>query len=443
MKPVFVDVQAVGSPAGGFPLEIAWKAPGGCVHSFFFRTPGAVIPPRVAEITGIAPCDLAGHRSLPADEIVKLFTAAIWGRTPVAHHASYEKRWLESITGMELDFICTRVLASESASLPSGSLRAVAGLAGFTMGPMRRAGEHVLATEAIYQAISCGFRSDPVSREERLSIPEVPGVYMFLDRDGGVLYVGKAKNLRRRVNGHFTGRRGGRKAEMLCRVSRVECRETRSALHAAVLESSLISSLSPEYNLAGKIRDDDLWYLSRDMTALSRKRGTGSFGPFTSPGPLEWFSALLSSGKGVFPEIPEDLFARVFDEWQKEVHSKGALILGRELHSREKPETDREEVVDEEYVLSRLNGSLESAALQIRRAAAMNLLHGGTVRWGRDLFFLDEKVEGGMTQAKLRMLSVLLGELKRVYREGREPELVTRWGSVLSGARLGAVLEQV
>ena len=210
-----------------------------------------------------------------------------------------------------------------------------------------------------------------------------------------------------------------------------------------MLESSLISSLSPEYNLAGKIRDDDLWYLSRDMTALSRKRGTGSFGPFTSPGPLEWFSALLSSGKGVFPEIPEDLFARVFDEWQKEVHSKGALILGRELHSREKPETDREEVVDEEYVLSRLNGSLESAALQIRRAAAMNLLHGGTVRWGRDLFFLDEKVEGGMTQAKLRMLSVLLGELKRVYREGREPELVTRWGSVLSGARLGAVLEQV
>lgn len=443
MRPIFVDVQAVGSPGRGFPLEIAWKVPGGCVHSFFFRAPVAVIPPRVAEMTGIAPCDLSGRRSLPTDEIARLFIAAVSGRTPVAHHASYEKRWLESITGIELDFVCTRELAAGKVSLPSGSLRAVAGLAGFTMGPMRRAGEHVLATEAIFQALSGGFRSDTVSREERLSIPQVPGVYLFQDQRGTVLYVGKAKNLRQRVNGYFTGRTSRRKAEMLCRASRVECRETRSALHAAVLESSLISSLSPEYNSAGRIRDEALWYLSRDMTALSRKREPGSFGPFTSRVPLEWFSALLSSGKGVFPEIPEDLFAGVFDEWMENVRRRGALALGRELHFRERPETDTEEVIDQEYVLKRLDGSLESAALQIRRAAALNLLHGGTVSWGTGLSFMDDLAEGGMTQSKLRMLSVLLGELKRVYREGKEPELATRWGSVLSGARLGAMLEQV
>ncbi len=442
MKPLFVDIQAVGSPGSGFLLEIAWKVPGGCVHSFFFRGAGE-IPSRIREMTGITRRDLAGHRSLPADEIAKLFSAAISGRIPVAHHASYEKRWLEHITGIELEFACTRELASEKASLPSGSLRAVAGLAGFTMGPLRRACEHVLATEAIFLALSSGFTGESVPREERLSIPEAPGVYLFLDRDGGVLYVGKAKNLRRRVNGHFTGQSSGRKAEMLCRTCRVECRETGSALHAAVLESRLISSLSPEYNRAGKIRDETLWYLSRDLSTLNRKREPGSFGPFPSKAPLEWFSALLTSGGAVFPEIPEDLFARVFAEWVEEVRSRGALTLGRELYFLEREEADREEVIDEEYVLLRLNGSLKSAALQIRRSAAMNLLHGGKVSWGEGLSYADDYRGEGMDQARLRMLSVLLGELKRVYREGKEPELVTRWGSVLSGARLGAILEQV
>jgi hypothetical protein len=117
--------------------------------------------------------------------------------------------------------------------------------------------------------------------------------------------------------------------------------------------------------------------------------------------------------------------------------------MGRELHSIEKPEIGQEEVIDEEYVLRRLNGSLESAALQVRRAAALNLLHGGKVSWGEGLSYSDDFLGEGMDQAKLRMLSVLLGELKRVYREGKEPELVTRWGSVLTGARLGAMLEQV
>lgn len=442
MNPLFVDVQAVGSPAAGFPLEIAWKVPGGCVHRFFFRGSGD-IPPRVREMTGITRLDLSGHRSLPAEEIAKLFTAAVTGRTPVAHHSPYEKRWLEHITGLELHFACTRELAAAKLTLPSGSLRAVAGLAGFTMGPMRRAGEHVLATEAIYSALSRGFRSDTVSRECRLAIPEVPGVYLFLDCRGSVLYVGKAKNLRRRVNGHFTGRSGRRKAEMLCRVSRVDCRETSSALHAAVLESSLISSLSPEYNRAGKIRDETLWYLSRDFIALSGRREQGSFGPFTSKAPLEWFSTLLSSGGAVFPEVPEELFARVFDEWIGIVRAKGALTLGRELHRREKPETGEEEIMDAEYVLRRLNGSLESAALQIRRSAAMNLLHGGKVSWGKGLSYSDDYLGEGLDQAKLRTLSVLLTELKRVHKEGKAPELLTRWGSVLRGAPLGAMLEQV
>ena len=54
--------------------------------------------------------------------------------------------------------------------------------------------------------------------EQRKELPDAPGVYVFRDRDGGALYVGKANSIRKRVASHFAGRaaaiRHGRTAEL-------------------------------------------------------------------------------------------------------------------------------------------------------------------------------------------------------------------------------------
>ncbi len=163
----------------------------------------------------------------------------------------------------------------------------------------------MLATEAVYRALKEGFTGDGISREERLSLPPVPGVYRFLDRGGRTLYVGKARSIRTRVNGHFTGTPRGRKGEMLSRISRIEWEAAETPFHAAVHESELISGLSPEYNRAGKITLQDLWYLTGDMITVTKVEDR--YGPFTGPGMIRDFAGLasiLKTGeiKGTFVE---------------------------------------------------------------------------------------------------------------------------------------------
>lgn len=189
------------------------------------------------------------------EELKKLFIAAIEGFTLVAHYAVYEKRWLDWFTGLNLEFVCTRELVrNEISNLPSGTLRAVAGILGHSMKENRRAVDHVTWTEFVFQALQTGsYQIHSFSSVERLSIPACPGVYRFLDSTGSLLYIGKAGNLRSRVNSHFTGKQKGRHAELISRTSRVVHQETETALHAAILEIKLISELSPLYNLVGKI----------------------------------------------------------------------------------------------------------------------------------------------------------------------------------------------
>ncbi|HBF67672.1 MAG TPA: hypothetical protein DDW36_04590 [Candidatus Magasanikbacteria bacterium] len=90
------------------------------------------------------------------------------------------------------------------------------------------------------------------------TISETPGVYLFYNKHGKVIYVGKATNLRSRVRSYFRGQRTSRPIEqMMHEVARVEHRPTDSALEALILESNLIHELQPQYNVEGK--DDKSW----------------------------------------------------------------------------------------------------------------------------------------------------------------------------------------
>jgi excinuclease ABC subunit C len=140
------------------------------------------------------------------------------------------------------------------------------------------------------------------------SVPHSPGVYLMLDKKSAILYVGKAKDLQKRLASYarFSGAEHNKTTVMLERVDRVETIITRTEKEALILEASLIKQHKPRYNII--LRDDKSYPLikvtvqeewPRVMMTMRRKNdGARYFGPYSSASSM-WSTLRLITG--LFP----------------------------------------------------------------------------------------------------------------------------------------------
>ncbi len=163
-------------------------------------------------------------------------------------------------------------------------------------------------------------------RDQLAALPDAPGVYLYRDAEDRVMYVGKAKSLRKRVFSYFEspvrpedgdltvkpGPRSGlhpRTSEMVSRVTRLEALVVNSEAEALILEGNLITTYRPAFNV--KLRDDksypyigislDETYPRVYFTREKHRRDRVYFGPFSSASKVRDTLSLI--GK-IFPNRP-------------------------------------------------------------------------------------------------------------------------------------------
>ncbi len=143
-------------------------------------------------------------------------------------------------------------------------------------------------------------------QEKIRSLPDAPGVYLFKDAQGELLYIGKAVSLRKRVGSYFSGRDFGYDGERLTslvgQIADVEFLLTANELEALILESNLVKERRPRYNIV--LRDDKHYPFIRlnlkdPFPALQVSRrikndGALYFGPYVPAGTMWELLALIN-----------------------------------------------------------------------------------------------------------------------------------------------------
>jgi hypothetical protein len=181
------------------------------------------------------------------------------------------------------------------------------------------------------------------------ALPEEPGIYRFYARDKSILYVGKSRNLRRRVASYFRppAAGGARRAALLGEIHRLEIAPARSELEALIRESQEIARLRPPWNVQVRLDPEPPEYPLGERDLLLRIAGpAGATTLFLLAGPRVGVASLPAAPEadelaevlrrffadGVAPEgveeigIPERVLARRWIGWEPDGVTVSRLI---------------------------------------------------------------------------------------------------------------------
>jgi DNA polymerase-3 subunit epsilon len=315
-----VDLETTGGAPGSSGItEIgAVKVRGGELLGEFqsLVNPAEPIPPFIAVLTGIT--DLMVASSPRIGSVLPAFLEFARGCVLVAHNAPFDVGFLKhdsqvhgydwpDFAVVDTALLARRVLTPDDA--PNCKLGTLAKVFRATTTPNHRALSDARATVDVLHGLfervgSLGVqtledlhtfssRVAPAVRAKRHlseSLPHAPGVYLFTDDRGEVLYVGKSKDLRTRVRSYFTASETRtRIGEMIGIASGVRGIECGTALEAEVRELRLIGEHKPRYNRRSKFPERQQWlkvtvepFPRLSLVKQVRDDGAGYLGPFSS-----------------------------------------------------------------------------------------------------------------------------------------------------------------
>ena len=173
------------------------------------------------------------------------------------------------------------------------------------------------------------------------TIPQKPGVYHFYDSDGEVIYVGKAKNLKRRVSSYFTKKHKRLKTKnLVSKITNISCIIVETEIDALLLENNLIKKHQPRYNILLKDDKSYPWICIKKekfprvfQTRNVIKDGSEYFGPYMSGYVvnvlLDYFSELFYDN-GFTPDsyLNRRVSNSSKDNYQKTIDKIRAILKG-------------------------------------------------------------------------------------------------------------------
>ena len=279
MEYAIVDIETTGgnAAAGGSITEIAIRVFDGHTVIDRFETlvkPNHGIPAFITSLTGIS--DDMVQDSPPFHNIAKEVFSMLEGRIFVAHSVhfdyAYIRHHLESAGySYKAGKLCTVQLSRIiRPGLPSYSLGNVCAALGIGLKDRHRAGGDADATLVLFQQLLQWDRDDVIGmmlesdarepqvvpevlKEDFDHLPHSPGVYYFHNDEGQAIYVGKARDLKKRVAQHFKRRNASRKHQDLVKeISAISYEACGTELMAFILEALEIKRIYPKYNQALK-----------------------------------------------------------------------------------------------------------------------------------------------------------------------------------------------